>query len=354
MPPDRDGSADIDAMVDSWLSEGGGESSTPDTGTPDTGTPDAPTTPDAQATPTTQPPAGDTGQPQGDAGKPADPKTGQQPPAQQEPKAGPGDLVDREGRVIAKAGAERRHYEAAQRLTGEVQTMRGRMATMEAELNAYRQAAQMPQQLGLSVDDQATGLQLVASWKTNPVGVIEYLVEQAKAMGHNLDTLGGKTDVGAIKAMIASELAPFREQAQSVQQRQEAQTAAEQQVSSLVAEYGEQALVNGDALSKLIDAAQQAGKPLTLEQTYLRFSNWCLQNGYDPHQPIDPQIAARRGQPAPQAPANPQQRMPPRPNGRAVAAPTGVEPVDPGAGMTGSETMRDIVRASLREAGFQL
>lgn len=283
------------------------------------------------------------------AGQPDKSSGDTKPPAQQAQAAKPGDLVDRDGRVLARAGAERRHYEAATKFRNEATQYKQQLEKAQTELQAFREAAQMPTQLGLSPDESATGLQLMASWKSNPVGVLQYLVEQAKAAGHNLDTLGGTaTDVGAIKQMIAQELAPFRQQAQSVQQTQQVETAAQQQVDQLVAEYGEQAMTNAPALAKLLDAAGQQGKTLSVEQAYLRFTAWCYQQGYDPHQPIDPQIAAKSQPPATQ------QRTPPRPTGRAVAAPNGVIPLDAHAGISGAETTRDLVRQSMRDAGFNV
>lgn len=344
MPPEAD---HVESLVDKWLSDTSETQTTTDeNGSTDdvTGTPDAPAQQDGQ--PSDQPQQ-DTQQadPNGKPAKPASDKDGQ---SQQVQKPGPGDLVDREGRIIARAGAERRHYEAATRFRGELEQTKGQLEKARTELEAFRQAAQAPTQLGLNPDETTVGLQLAASWKQNPVGVIEYLVEQAKAAGHNLDTLGGATDVGAIKQMIAQELAPFRQQSEAIQQRQQADTAAQTQVQSLVGQYGEQALVNGEALAKLINASVERGSPLNLEQAYLRFSNWCYQQGLDPAQPIDPQLAARQSPPANQ------QRNPPRPNGRAVAAPNGVVPMDTQAQVTGNEQVRDLVRASMREAGFNI
>ena len=351
MPPERD-SAAVESMVDQWLSD-----ETPGTpteenvqGTPDEntqGTPDgsADGQPHDDARATTQ-----ETQPAGEPGKPAGDKERQ---PQQVQKAGPGDLVDREGRIIAKAGAERRHYEAATRFRGELETTRQQLQQTRTELDAFRTAAQMPTQLGLTPDESVVGLQLAASWKANPAGVIQYLVEQAKAQGHNIDTLGGATDVGAIKQIIANELAPFRQQAEATQQRQQFETAAQSQVQALVNEYGEAALANSDALAKLINAAADQGRQLNLEQAWLRFSNWCLQNGYNPEQPIDPQLAARRQPTQGNPPAN-GQRLPPRPNGRAVASPNGVVPMDAAAQVSGNEQVRDLVRASMREAGFNV
>lgn len=339
-----DAKTDVDAMVDSWLAE------------------DAPAntdTPQQEASEGEDTVAGseDTNAstaPQGEqqdkpADKPAasagDKERADKPPQ----KSAPGDLVDREGRVIARAGAERRHYEAATKFRGQLEQTNAQLQKVQTELDAFRTAAQLPTQLGLGPDEAATGLQLMASWKQNPVSVIEYLVEQAKAAGHNLDTLGGTTDVGAIKQMIAQELAPFTQQHQQQRAMQEQNTAAQQQVQSLINEYGESALVNSGALSKLIDASIDRGRPLSLEQAYLRFNAWCYQQGFDPQQPIDPQIAAR-GQ---QQPANQQrQATPPRPNGRA--APNGVIPMDTAASITGSEGTRDLVRAAMRDAGFNV
>jgi hypothetical protein len=337
--------ADVESMVDKWLEEPDASSSTSETegdeAPADQAAPEGEGQPQqrAEADATPNKPTSGQDKPTGDA----------KPPAQPTQTAKPGDLVDRDGRVIARAGAERRHYEAASRFRGEAAQYKQQLDKVTTELHAFREAAQMPTQLGLSPDESATGLQLMASWKANPVGVLQYLVEQAKAAGHNVDTLGGPTtDVGAIKQMIAQELAPFRQQSQAVQQSQQIETAAQQQVDQLVGDYGEQALTNSPALAKLIDASAAQGRPMTVEQAYLRFNAWCYQQGFDPHQPIDPQMAARSTPPATQ------QRTPPRPNGRAVAAPNGVIPMDAHAGISGSETTRDLVRASMRDAGFNV
>lgn len=347
------GAFNVDEAVDKWLTD---TSSTDGTSTNDTpateGEGDESDTPaqttEDQASQSAKP----NGEQAGDTTTPAKPADNKERPTQQTQGPKPGDLVVN-GQVVAKAGAERRHYEAAQRATREVQTTRSELQRLNTELNAFREASSMSRELGLSPDESTVGLQLAASWKANPVGVIQYLVEQAKAAGHSIDGIGGAADVGAIKRILEAELAPFRQQAQQVQQTTEAQTAAKTQVDDFVSAYGEDALTNSEALSKLIDAAAQSGQHFTLEQAYSRFAHWCNTNGYDPKQPIDPQIAVTQ-QPAQQAtPASPQ-RNAPRPNGRAVAAPNGVVPVDTAAGVTGDEGIRDLVRMSMREQGFNV
>lgn len=356
----------LEALVDSWLADGtpsGGDAGSVD-GTPPDGTPDGTTPNDGTPTPNaepTQPDAGITsGQPPakptapqqaGTPAKPVKPGGDGQRPAQQPAKPGSGDLVDREGRVIAKAGQERRFYEEANRAKTDLGKFKEQLRTVEGQLQAFREAASMPTQLGLTPDETTLGLQLAASWKANPTGVIKYLLEQATAAGHSVEDIGIGIAPAAIKTMIANELAPFRQQALGIQQTNEARTAAEGQINSLVGEYGDGAMANADALSSLIDASQAAGRPMTLESAYLRFANWCLGKGYDPHQPLQPQMAQ---QPAATPAPTEQRNTQPRPNGRAVATPTGVVPIDHGAGLTGSETTKDLVRASMREAGFNI
>lgn len=341
-------SSSIEAMVDGWLGEtDNGQQPPADNQGVETNETDPPADQTEDTSSQSAKPDAVEAQPNVAPGKPADDKNRV---VEQAPKAGPGDLVDREGRVLAKAGAERRHYEAAQRATRDVQSVRQQLQQRDAELAAFREAAQLPTQLGLSPEESSTGLQLAHSWKNNPVGVIQYLVEQAKAAGHTLDGIGGMADPGAIKRMIAEEMAPFRQQATQLQSQTEANTAAQQQIDGLVSAYGNEAMVNAEALSKLIGAAAEAGSPMNLEQAYGRFTNWCIQNGYDPRNPIDPQIAAKQ-QPTPPAT---QQSQPPRPNGRAVAAPNGVIPMDTAANITGNETTRDLVRIAMREQGFNV
>lgn len=347
------GAFDVEAAVDKWLADTGSSDATPaDNDTPNEGDDQGGTETVEGAEDQATQPAKPDGKQAVDPAAPAKSTDGKERPAQQAQGPKPGDLVVN-GQVVAKAGAERRHYEAAQRATREVQTARSELQRVQTELNAFREAASMPRELGLSPDESTVGLQLAASWKANPVGVIQYLVEQAKAQGHNLEGIGGITDVGAIKRMLEAELAPFRQQAQSVQQSTEAQTAAKAQLDDFVSAYGQEALTNSEALSKLIDAAANSGQHFNLEQAYSRFAHWCQQNGYDPHQPIDPQIAAR-SQPAAQQSQPATRQSAPRPSGRAVAAPTGVAPIDTAAGVTGGESTRDLVRMSMREQGFNV
>lgn len=354
---------DIETMIDGWLSEN--QPQQPET-TQETPSENTDTVAGGQeATPPAPQEPAKEGETQQQPAEPAKPGDNTQRPAdkapQQQPARNPGDLVDAQGRVIAKAGAERRHYETAQRLNREVVTVRQELERTAAQLNAFREAAQLPTQLGLSPEESASGLQLAASWKANPVGTIKYLLEQAQAAGHNVEGLGVGTDFNAIKTMIANELAPFRQQAQTERQAQEAQVHARQAMQSLVADFGEQALTNGEALAKILDAAAQQGRSMSLEQAYLRFANWCRERGFDPHSPIDPQLQAvmqreQQQQPQQQQPEPPVngQRMPPRPNGRAVAAPNGVVPMDSATQITGGESSRDLVRMAMREAGFNI
>jgi hypothetical protein len=343
----------IEALIDKWIDESvpviDGEASEAAPAQQAEG--DQQAQPSEQAPQQEAQPTGEQPKPDGEQ-KPTGDKA-QQPDKQQQ-RANPGDLVDAQGRVIAKAGAERRHYETAQRVQRELGTARQELTRVQTELKAFREAAVLPQQLGLSPEESASGLQLAASWKQNPVGVINYLIEQAKAAGHNVDGLGGpQTDMAAIRAMIANELAPIRSQTQAQVEAQQRQTQAQQQVENLRTEYGDAALVNSEALAKVIDAAQQQGRSMNLEQAYLRFTAWCYQHGLDPHQPIDPQMA-QRAQPEQQTPQPAtQQRMPPRPNGRAASM-NGAAPLDPTAQFTGNESSRDIIRAAMREAGLNV
>lgn len=348
MPPENT----TDAVIDRFLNAGdtSNEAETPagddtTTETADEGTPDTET--QGQDT---QPQSGDDAaqradnrsQPGSDKKRPTDPNARQQ-----------GDIVDpRTGQVI-RAGGERRQYEYRMRAESSLRNTQAQLQRVQTELEAFRQAAQAPGQYKLSPDETVQGIQLMAAWKQNPVETVKYLLEQAKALGHNIEGItGGVTDMGAIKRMIEEATAPLRSQQEREQSEHQARAAAQTEMDTFISHYGREGIdANGNVLADVMNRAAESGRPITLEVAWNRFETWCLRNQLDPYQPINPQMAARQsgnnGQGNPASPGRPQGRP-------ASAMQPHTAARDPVNASTGNERNADIVRNALRESGIQI
>lgn len=149
-----------------------------------------------------------------------------------------GDLVDKDGNIIAKAGAERRFYEQAMRLKQErdvfhsqvLPKLRKNYSELQSRVKSYTAAMEALKANDLSSDDIQTGIELIRQWRKSPADTMKFLLTQAKSYGINIDD-GTKstTDLAAISQMIDEKLRPFnqeRENAQRVQQIRQNATSA--------------------------------------------------------------------------------------------------------------------------------
>jgi len=123
---------------------------------------------------------------------------------------GPQDLVDAQGNVIATGGKERRFYETAQREKARADTAAKEVSTLQAQIEAINSAGTLSTQYDLTPEEMTTGAQLIASYKSNPVETIQYMLTQAQASGHNIDAIGGGgLDMKAVKQMMDTALQPL-------------------------------------------------------------------------------------------------------------------------------------------------
>jgi len=123
---------------------------------------------------------------------------------------GPQDLVDAQGNVIATGGKERRFYETAQREKARADTAAKEVSTLQAQIEAINSAGTLSTQYDLTPEEMTTGAQLIASYKSNPIETIQYMLTQAQASGHNIDAIGGGgLDMKAVKQMMDTALQPL-------------------------------------------------------------------------------------------------------------------------------------------------
>lgn len=233
-----------------------------------------------------------------------------------------GNIVDpRDGTIIARAGAEARHFSRTQQAENGIRQRDERIRTLEQQLQQTQQMNAEPQRLGLDHEDMRVGLPIIREFKQNPVGAAKKLVEMVVGMGYNVTDILGKdaqnaVEVGGIKQMIEEQLAPLR-QMQQERQRQEVdaqrRAGAERELQRFF-DTNEHADLHLPAISRLIDARPD----MTPESAYYEIKLFAANNGLDFSKPLQPQIDAiagsnqRRGNE--DGEINPQQRRP-VPNG---------------------------------------
>jgi hypothetical protein len=259
-----------------------------------------------------------------------------------------GNLVDAQGNVIARAGRERRLYEQQRAVERAVTPLRQELDQTRAQLQAFREAAVLPQQLGLNPQDVTTAMQFMSHWRRDPVGAARNMLTELKAAGYNVDELGSTVDAGAIRRMVMDAIAPFQQDREAERQRAEQQAAVQQEVQTLFADMP-WTRTNQKELALVLEADPN----LPLRDAAYRLQLWAVQNGYDIWQPLAPQHEAAQAA-ATQQQAPPQQQ--PVRQARAPGPPPSAGNIVQrmGSSLGHDRSTRDIVRESLREAGINV
>lgn len=370
-----DNSADdsIDNAIDNVIAQGeldeggGSEPSTPESGAPSGGSEGAqgqqntsgggaPDNASAQQQPQGQQPAGATG---GDQGQQQQQQGERElpPPGRDYGVNKAGDIIDKQGNIVAKAGAERRHWERSYRSeTVVVPGLQREVSRLTQELAAARAATQAAQQAGLNDQESTTAIQLMAAWKKNPGDTLRWLLTEYQKAGNDISgLLGGEgaqqTGVGAIARLIDEKLKPFTEAQQQQQQSTQAQQEAAQEAQRFFGSYPD-AVIHEAPIANLM----QQYPSMSAEAAYWRLKAYVQQNGLDWNQPLAPQVLQRQqtaqggDQGAPNSQQQQQQRQPaPMPNGVNGGAALSVPAP---AVNEASDSVADIVRSAMRDAGY--
>ena len=196
---------------------------------------------------------------------------------------GPQDLVGRDGQVIAAGGKERRFYETAQREKTRADTVTQENETLKAQIEAINTAGNVGTQYALTPEEVTTGAQIIAAYKEDPVGTLNYMLTQAQASGHNVDQLvNGGTDMGAIRQLIQNELAPITQEHKQRADTQAAEENATNIYNGFIGQHPD-AAIHENALARLL----QTDNSLTVDSAYYKLQNYYLQNGLDWTKPLE-------------------------------------------------------------------
>jgi hypothetical protein len=211
---------------------------------------------------------------------------------------GRGNIVDKDGRIIARAGGEARLWQEASRATAQVNNLTRQLQVFQNEntrmkglIDKANEIANLPQKFGISREDFNEGITLMSKWRADPLGVCKEIIARTMTYGYNATDILGKTagdaiEVKAIQQMIREATAPLVDQKKQQTQTTEQDTRAKEAYDSFVAKY-ENADVHAEAIANLMN------KGATAVDAYYSVREFALREGLDFTQPLGPQVEAR-------------------------------------------------------------
>lgn len=199
------------------------------------------------------------------------------------------DLVDANGNIIAKAGAERRFYEENVKLKRERDDFNARILpqikqnynNMMSQVQAYENTFKAMQAQDMTPDDVNLGIELIRQWRKSPEETLKFLLTQAKSYGINIEGSASSIDAAAINQMLDQKLQPFYEERENALRHQEAVQTARQIHSNFMSKYPD-AKLHTQELAYLY----RKNPNLSLDAIYYQLKNHYAENGYDFNTPL--------------------------------------------------------------------
>ena len=212
-----------------------------------------------------------------------------------------GNLVTQAGVLIAKNGKERRQYLQQQqdRITiGSQSQELQRLNDLEKEYKDFKLKQDTQQesfsQLGLNQDEIFQAAQMQKAWKNNPIETLNYLLTEARRLGHNIDGLdsGSTLDMNAINRTIEEKLNPITSQYQQ-QEQQAVQAQQNQQKVDTFIQSHEYSDIHGAHIAKIMTSQN-----MDASAAYWKLRQQATQLGLDFTKPLEEQAQSKlNGQP---------------------------------------------------------
>lgn len=258
------------------------------------------------------------------------------------------DLVDSNGKLLARAGAERRFYEENQRLKQErnnfnnvvLPQIRQQYQKMETELEQYKGIVEGIRATDLTPQDIQSGLDFVRNWRKNPKDVVKFLLTSLQSSGIDIDIDGMHNDsqMAAIKQMIDEKFAPFDKEREEAERIAEQEAEVEQTYNSFITKYPD-AVVHDKVLAHMI----KYDPTLTPEMAYLQLQNYYLRNNLDFSKSLEAIAMENKNNTT-----KPNQGLPQTPT---ISDNVATKPQQQRVANVGT-SMNDIIKQAMTDAGF--
>lgn len=240
-----------------------------------------------------------------------------------------GNIVDSQGKLIAKGGFAARMYQSNRRLKAMLDDRTSQLNEVARAVGEVRALAQSIQSAGLDNNDMARAIDIASRIKRgDAVGAAKEVLAIIAAQGYNVTDLlgpevGDSIELRAVRQMIDERLAPVTRQEQARQATSEAAQRGRQQYERFIAD-NEYADVHADDIVKVMQ--REGVNPQT---AYNRIMMFAAQNGLDPSQPLKPQLLHRMQQAQSRQTHQQRQQTKPMPNGAATTRTAGAVPSVP-------------------------
>tara|TARA_Y100000310_G_C20567198_1_gene756115 strand:- start:62 stop:1027 length:966 start_codon:yes stop_codon:yes gene_type:complete len=196
---------------------------------------------------------------------------------QSQQASGPQDLKDANGNIIATGGKERRFYETAQREKARADAATQEAETLLSQIEAINSAGSVGKEYDLTPEEVVTGAQIIAAYKKDPVGTLQFMLTQAQGAGHNVDDIiSGGTNMGAVKQMLDTALQPLVAEQKVRLDTQEANDNAAKVYNEFISQHPD-VVVHQNTIARLL----QEQDNLSLEAAYHKLQNYYLRRNLD-------------------------------------------------------------------------
>lgn len=273
-----------------------------------------------------------------------------------------GNVINREGQILARAGNERRLFEKGRKLEERLQVAGREVEGLRAQMKKLTDAAAdakvlegVPKSLGLTPEESYMGMRLVNMYKKDAGEFFRYVVAQMTKAGHDVSKLTGNggaaiaPDPAAIQELIRREISGALGPITQTRQRAEEEARVNDDALRQSQEFFERhsdAEIHEEVLARML----MQDENLSLDAAYWKLKAFAADNGFDFNEPLQEQVDARRsangnGKQRQQQ----QQRGKPMPAGRGSAVPvTRNEPK-----FSHDSSWDEIIQATMKENGIR-
>lgn len=212
-----------------------------------------------------------------------------------------GNLVDREGNVVFKAGMGRRVYEQFRRMQKE----HGDATKELQDLRAFREAAgavnEVVAKTGLDPDSIQAGLELTAAFQKDPINTIQQLIGLAQSRGLDTSAIGAASPVSpdVIARIIDAKLQPILQERQAAAREAEVMSSARQEAEAFLSDpVYPYARIHADLIAHLVREEN-----IDPREAYVKLMHAATARGLNFSRPLGEQIASASPAASPPRPA---------------------------------------------------
>lgn len=229
-----------------------------------------------------------------------------------------GNLIDKSGKVVARAGAQARFYQNWQRerrkaaeFASQAQDFQGRLTRavdigrqLHSENQQLKAGAQKLQEFGFTPNDQINAMQLYSDLRTSPEATVKKILTRMAAQGITVGGMqpgsgGGAFDVKTVMDMIRGEIGksmnPLLEQRRQEQQERETAQRQQQEINNVKGEVSDFFRRNPDARRYISTFQKVMADPryanMSLGEVYVNI----LRNNQNRQQPSNRQRTPSQG-----------------------------------------------------------